>query len=106
MEIGCKTEGNATVAYLVGEIDHHNAVTARVALDEIIEQTRPIRFGIDLSGVSFCDSSGLGLVMGRMRKCQTVGSSMFIRNPSVAAERMLNIAGMDRILKIERGVTV
>lgn len=106
MEIGCKTEGNATVAYLVGEIDHHNAVTARVALDEIIEQTRPIRFGIDLSGVSFCDSSGLGLVMGRMRKCQTVGSSMFIRNPSAAAERMLNIAGMDRILKIERGVTV
>ena len=103
MEIGCKTEGNTTVAYILGEIDHHNAVTARAALDEMIEQLAPIRFGIDLSGVTFCDSSGLGLVMGRMRKCQTVGSSMFIKNPSAAAERMLQIAGMDRILKIERG---
>lgn len=103
MEIGCKTEGNATVAYLVGEIDHHNAAGARAALDEIIETAKPICFAIDLSGVSFCDSSGLGLVMGRMRKCQSVGSSMLIKNPSPAALRMLEIAGMDRILKIEGG---
>ena len=103
MDISCKTEGNAAVAYLCGEIDHHNAVTARAALDEMIEQLKPIRFGLDLSGVSFCDSSGLGLVMGRMRKFQSVGSSMFIKNPSNAALKMLEIAGMDRIIKIERG---
>ncbi len=103
MEIRCKTVQDTTVAYLCGEIDHHNAMTARAALDEMIESAQPVRFGIDLSGVTFCDSSGLGLVMGRMRKCQSVGSSMFVQNPSPAARRMLEIAGMDRILKIERG---
>ena len=103
MDIQVVQSNGATVAYLTGEIDHHNATVARAALDEIIESTRPIRFGLDLSGVSFCDSSGLGLVMGRMRKCQQVGSSIFIKDPSPAARKMLEIAGMDRILKIERG---
>ena len=104
MEISCEKRGDLTVAYIKGEIDHHNAKTARDMLDNIIESTQPIGFSLDLSGVTFCDSSGLGLVMGRMRKCQTVGSTLSIQNPSKAAYRILEIAGMDKILKIERGI--
>lgn len=104
MEINCEKRGDITVAYIKGEIDHHNAKTARDALDGIIDSHQPIRFALDLSGVSFCDSSGLGLVMGRMRKCQSVGSTLSIQNPSKAAYRILEIAGMDKILKIEKGI--
>ena len=104
MEITSEKQGDTTVAYIRGEIDHHNAKFARDRLDSIIDTEQPIRFGLDLSGVSFCDSSGLGLVMGRMRKCQTVGSTLIIKNPSTAAYRILEIAGMDKILKIEKGV--
>lgn len=103
MEIMSEKRGETTVAFIHGEIDHHNAKAARDMLDTIIEREQPIRFGLDLSGVTFCDSSGLGLVMGRMRKCQTVGSTMYIQNPSAAAHKILEIAGMDKILKIERG---
>ena len=104
MEIKTEKHGDTTIAFIHGEIDHHNAKYARNELDCIIETEQPVRFGLDLSGVSFCDSSGLGLVMGRMRKCQTVGSTLIIKNPSQAALRILEIAGMDKILKIERGV--
>lgn len=104
MEIRSEKRGDTTVAFIKGEVDHHNAKEARCALDSIIESEQPVRFGLDLSGVTFCDSSGLGLVMGRMRKCQSVGSTLVIQNPSVAAGRILEIAGMDKILKIERGV--
>ncbi len=101
MEIKSKKAGDRTIAYIFGEIDHHNAKTAREKLDGIIEDEQPVTFGLDLSGVSFCDSSGLGLVMGRMRKCLSVGSTLIIMNPSSAAHRILEIAGMDKILKIE-----
>ncbi len=104
MEIRSEKRGDTTVAFIIGEIDHHNAKSARDKLDCIIESEQPIQFGLDLSGVSFCDSSGLGLVMGRMRKCQTVGSTLVVQNPSAAAYRILEIAGMDKILKIERGI--
>lgn len=102
MDIRSEKRGEETVAYVCGEIDHHNAKTARERLDRIIDSEQPVTFGLDLSGVTFCDSSGLGLVMGRMRKCLSVGSSMVVKNPSDAAYRILEIAGMDKILKIER----
>ncbi len=103
MEIRSEKCGETITAYVSGEIDHHNAKQARERLDKIIENAQPISFGLDLSGVSFCDSSGLGLVMGRMRKCLSVGSTMIIKNPSAAVLKILEIAGMDKILKIERG---
>lgn len=104
MEIKSSMSGERYIAYLRGEIDHHNAKSAREGLDAIIERDRPTCFALDLSGVSFCDSSGLGLVMGRMKKCNAVGSALVIQNPSEAAMKMLAIAGMDKIIKIERGV--
>lgn len=103
MEIRSENRGNETIAFIYGEIDHHNAKSAREQLDLIIDREQPVTFGLDLSGVSFCDSSGLGLVMGRMRKCGQVGSAMIVKNPSDAAYKILEIAGMNKILKIERG---
>lgn len=104
MEIKAEKNNEVTVAFVKGEIDHHNARIARERLDEIIATDKPICFGLDLSGVTFCDSSGLGLVMGRMRKCQTLGCNMVVKNPSDAATKILEIAGMDKILRIERGI--
>ncbi len=104
MEIKHENGVLCTTAYILGEIDHHNAKSAREQLDEIIDKEQPITFNLELSGVTFCDSSGLGLVMGRMKKCGSVGSTMIIKNPSVAALKILEIAGMDKILKIERGL--
>ncbi len=104
MEIRLEKRDSSLTAYLSGEIDHHNAKRAREELDRIIGEEAPIRFLLDLSGVSFCDSSGLGLIMGRMKKCTSVGSVLVLKNPSAATEKILEIAGIDRIIKIERGV--
>ena len=58
MEIKAEKNNEVTVAFVKGEIDHHNARIARERLDEIIATDKPICFGLDLSGVTFCDSSG------------------------------------------------
>ena len=101
MEIRTERRGDDAVSYIIGEIDHHNAKSARERLDKIIETIQPVRFELDLSGVSFCDSSGLGLIMGRMKKCLSVGSTLIIKKPSAAALRILEIAGVDKMIKIE-----
>ena len=104
MEIRFDPRGEEVYAFICGEVDHHNAREAREQLDRIIDSERPMKFALDLSGVTFCDSSGLGLVMGRMRKCLSVGSTMVIQNPSNAAYKILEIAGMEKIIKIERTI--
>ena len=104
MEIRSKNNDGAVTAILFGEIDHHNAAAARAELDRLIESEQAVKFRLDLSGVTFCDSSGLGLVMGRMKKCESLGSDFAVADPSPAAEKILNIAGMDKFIKIERNV--
>ena len=104
MDIKFERSGNDITARLAGEIDHHNAAYAREKLDEAIEREQAEIFRLDLSAVTFCDSSGLGLVMGRMKKCENNGSLLIITDPSKAAEKILQIAGIDKILKIERSI--
>ncbi len=87
---------------LRGEIDHHNAAEVRVRIDRVLETEMPEVFYFNLAGVTFCDSSGLGLVMGRMRKCSQIDAILIVESPSEAVLKILNIAGMDKLIRIER----
>ena len=58
---------------LRGEIDHHSAVSVRGKIDDEITAVLPKRLVIDLSGIEFMDSSGLGLIMGRYALMKKIG---------------------------------
>ncbi len=102
MNYSYKIKNNSLEVKLFGEIDHHNAKHAREGIDGLIDSNVPRRVYLDLSAITFCDSSGLGLVMGRLKKASSYGTTLIIRDPSPAVSRILNIAGMDKLLKIER----
>ena len=85
---------------LRGEIDHHNAVTIRGAVDEILRSSRPTQLVIDMSAVDFMDSSGLGLIMGRYAIMKELGGRLLVSDPSPATEKIMKLAGMERIVKI------
>ena len=56
---------------------------------------------LDLSGVGFMDSSGLGLIMGRLSVMRSLGGEMAVRNPSRETESILRLAGMERLIPLE-----
>ena len=87
---------------LRGEIDHHTAAVVRVSMDELIRSRAPRVLAIDMSAVDFMDSSGLGLIMGRLSLMQSIGGETQILDPSPATERIMGLAGMERMLKIKR----
>ncbi len=87
---------------LRGEIDHHAAAVVRVNIDELIRSRAPRVLLLDMSAVDFMDSSGLGLIMGRFSLMQSSGGEMFILDPSPATEKIMKLAGMERIVKIKR----
>jgi stage II sporulation protein AA (anti-sigma F factor antagonist) len=86
---------------LLGEIDHHSAVGVRKDIDELIFQNRPSRTVLDLSQISFMDSSGLGLIMGRYSLMKELSGSLILRAPTEAVMKILKLAGMERMIKIE-----
>lgn len=86
---------------LRGEIDHHTATTIRNAMDSEIYKKRPRGLILDMSSVGFMDSSGLGLIMGRYAVMKELGGEVVIQNPSPAIEKIMFLAGMERVVKIE-----
>lgn len=101
--IEVRTSNKETVVFLSGEIDHHNAAFLRMGIDKLIHQTRPLRLVIDLSSIRFMDSSGLGLIMGRLALMKNLGGELILRDPSESILRICRLAGMERIVKIEKG---
>ena len=85
--------------YLQGEIDHHTASAIRNKTDSQILRHSPEELILDFSGVSFMDSSGVGLVIGRYKlalscKCRTVVTGLKERD-----KRILMLSGLQN--KIE-----
>ena len=61
-------KNNVLTAFIEGELDHDSAARIRTKLDGICESIKPKLLNLDFSGVSFMDSSGIGLVLGRYRQ--------------------------------------
>ncbi len=60
-------------AYLAGEIDHDAAQSLRMQLDDALVSRSPRTLIMDLGGVGFMDSSGVGLILGRQRCARVLG---------------------------------
>ena len=86
---------------LGGEIDHHSAVSVRVALDEEITRLRPHKTVLDLGQIEFMDSSGLGLIMGRYSLMQKLGGTLTLRRPNERIVKIFELANLGRMIRIE-----
>lgn len=98
VEIGVK--GEVVTAYLSGEIDHHSAADMREKIDSAIDCNMPSLLVLDFGGVSFMDSSGIGLVMGRYRALQSLGAKLHITGASPQIAKVMRLAGMDRLASV------
>lgn len=86
---------------LAGEIDHHHASNIRSEIDTAFTAHSPHTLVLDLQNVTFMDSSGIGLIMGRYKLLQPLGCEIILRNPQPHIERILRLAGMERLARIQ-----
>ena len=78
-------------AYLTGEIDHHAAQALRREIDAQIDARMPELLTMDFSGVTFMDSSGVGLILAR-RLMSGLGGRLVVQNAPDTVRRMLDLA--------------
>ena len=92
-----ETTADETTVWLTGELDHHAARQLRQQVDLAVERTRPQRLRLDFSDVSFMDSSGIGLIMGRYRLMQLEGGTLVVTGASERLRKVMRLAGLDRL---------
>ncbi len=98
-----KARGRTLHIRLLGEIDHHSAVSLREDLDKLLYAERPERLLLDLSHIEFMDSAGLGLLMGRLRLMKELGGRLVLSHPNARVMKILRLSGMERFMEIDDG---
>ncbi len=100
MKMEIKSGSGAATALLSGEIDHHNAKELRSQLDKFIISVQPALLVMDFKNITFMDSSGIGLIMGRSKLIKECGGSLEVKNTQPYIRRVLRLSGIERIVKI------
>ena len=67
MAVTLLQRGGAIIAQIEGDLDHHSAAGIRADIDHAVRVSEITRLVLDFSRVTFMDSSGIGLVMGRYK---------------------------------------
>ena len=101
MPVDIDIEEKNVTAYISGEIDHHNAGALRAKIDEAVESAYPEVLVLDFGGVTFLDSSGIGLVMGRYKLMRNLRGRVTIENAPRAIKKVMRMAGIEKLLSEE-----
>ena len=102
MEIQAKSADRNLLLELSGELDHHGARDALRQVELSIDAALPRMLVLDFSGVTFMDSSGIGLVMGRYRLMQTMEGEVKIVEAPSHIVKVMKLAGMDKLASFEK----
>lgn len=94
-----RTEGDYTVVAVGGELDIANAYALRERLLDVLHRDGS-RLVIDLSGVSFCDVSGLATFVATRRRAHLLGGTLRLVAPQPQVLKILRLTGLHRHLAV------
>jgi anti-sigma B factor antagonist len=91
--------GNATVVKLTGEVDMSHSPSVHQTLVEVLEG-RPARLVIDLTEVSYMDSSGVGILVDALRRMRTSGGKLALVAVAPRVLSVLQITKLDQFFEM------
>ena len=101
MSVTCTGEDRNLRLAVSGEVDHHGARAIMQELDRQVDAGLPRRLTLDLSGVTFMDSSGIAVLLRAYKRTAELGGALTVRNVPEQAGKVLRAAGLERLMKFE-----
>lgn len=84
------------------ELDHHSAAQISAQADALIKKREVREVVFDFSQTLFCDSSGIGMLMGRYKMMQALGGTVRAVEVQSRVERILLLSGVMKMIPVER----
>ena len=103
MPITIHPDPGAVTITLSGEIDHHGARTMMQELEEDISTLLPRNLTLDLSGITFMDSSGIAVLLRVQRQISHLGGTLRVTSIPTQPRKVLDAAGVGRLTTSEEG---
>ena len=91
-------KGATLILHMSEELDHHMANQVSRTVDTQIEKGDVRVLIFDFEGMTFMDSSGIGMVLGRNRKMEFLGGKTYVTGISPSVDRIFSMSGLYRII--------
>lgn len=95
-------DGPVRLVQLVGELDVDSAKRRGAELETAVSSGGP-NVVVDLSALTFCDSSGVRALLALHRQAQGSGRALHVRGASGSVAEVLRLTGVDRVLQVADG---
>lgn len=99
MDIQTEYIGNTLIVKLKGEIDQSCSAALRLDIDRKIRENHIKNLVLDFGEVSFMDSSGIGVILGRYKQIKALGGRTIIVRPQPQVDKILELSGIKKIME-------
>jgi anti-sigma B factor antagonist len=88
------------VLALSGEIDLYTAPRLQAELAAALAEHNPARIVVDMSGVEFCDSTGMNVLLAALRHASERGGELSLAAPRAAVRKVLQVTGLEGVFTV------
>lgn len=103
LDLETRTEGGWTIVNVNGEVDLHTAPMLRERIHELTEQGTD-RIVLDLGGLSFMDSTGLGVLVAGLKRLKTRDGEFVLAGAQDPVRKILEVTGLHRVFDMRDSV--
>jgi anti-sigma B factor antagonist len=100
LNVSSRFHDDHTIVTIVGEIDLYTAPRLHSELASVLADGMPARVVIDMSGVEFCDSTGMNVLLSCLRRARERGGELEIAGPKPAVRKILQVTGLDSVFTL------
>jgi anti-sigma B factor antagonist len=101
LKVSSRSQGDHELVIATGEIDLYTAPRLQSALAAVIASAAPAsRVVVDMSGVEFCDSTGMNVLLSCLRQARERGGELEIAAPRPAVRKILSVTGLDAVFTV------
>jgi stage II sporulation protein AA (anti-sigma F factor antagonist) len=104
--IGYSVKEDTLYIFIKGDIDHHSCAELREEIDNIIIRYNPKKTVLDFRYVSFCDSSGIALVLGRYKRMMLMEGKLEVSSLTPQVKSIFDLAGLYKYVSVTKRVSI
>jgi len=100
MNIGTIFDAGRLTLCLAGELDHHEARSTMRLIEDLLDEYMPRDCVLNMSELSFMDSSGIAIVINALRRMEQLGGRLRLQGLKEQPRKVLRAAGIEKIVEI------
>jgi anti-sigma B factor antagonist len=100
LKVSTRSQGSRTIMSLGGEIDLYTAPRLHGELFSVLSGDSPVQVIVDMSGVEFCDSTGMNVLLAAHRKAREQGGDLELAAPRPAIRKILQVTGLESVFTV------